>query len=63
MNENAIDELVSSKRAAQMLDLSERTIFNLIREGRLVALKLGYRTKRIRTSSIANYIAECSNER
>jgi len=48
----ADDKLVSIAEAATYLDVNERTIRNMLTDGRLKAYKLGRRIVRIRLSDI-----------
>jgi excisionase family DNA binding protein len=48
----ADDKLVSIAEAATYLDVNERTIRNMLTDGRLKAYKLGPRIVRIRLSDI-----------
>jgi excisionase family DNA binding protein len=50
-------ELVSTKKAAQLLSVTQKTILNMIHDGRLEATKLGNATSpwRIRKDSIMKY--------
>lgn len=57
-------ELLSTKQAAQLLNVTKQTIRHMIHDGRLEASKLGNATSpwRIRRDSVMKYIEENSND-
>jgi len=57
-------ELVSTREAARLLNVTQKTILNMIHDGRLEATKLGNTTSpwRIRKDLIMNYFKGRKND-
>jgi len=57
-------ELLSTKEAARLLSVTQKTILHMIHDGRLKATKLGNATSpwRIRTDSVMKYFKEQKND-
>lgn len=52
--------LVTVQKAAQLLSVSTRQIYNLVGQGRLRSFKLG-RARRISRESLDAYVASCAD--
>ena len=51
-----VEELLTVAQAARFLQVCEKTVRNLINEGKLTASKVGSRSWRIRKESIDEYL-------
>lgn len=57
-----MDEILSTEETAAVLDVSSRTVINLIAVGNLNAKRVGRRTWAILRSDVERYIASQSEE-
>ena len=53
--------LLSVEQAAAELHIARRRVFELIRDGQLVSVKIG-RSRRIRSADLAEYVAHSSGD-
>jgi len=53
--------LLSVEQAAAELHIARRRVFELIRDGQLVSVKIG-RSRRIRSAALAEYVAHLSGD-
>lgn len=49
-------------RVAKLLDVSKKRIYQMVREGKISAVKLGPRSMRITTESIDDFISRSTKE-
>ena len=57
---DANDRLLSPAQVADRLSLTDRTVYNWMRSGKLPSIKLGHKVVRIRQSSLDQLLAEGS---
>lgn len=57
MKEKTADKFISMQSAAEILGCTEQYVGILIREGNLMAIKLGIRAIRVSEQSLQNFIA------
>ena len=52
------DPLLTAAEVAAELRLDKRTVYGLLRSGKLPHINLGHRTKRIKRSALDQYLAD-----
>ncbi|SEM82109.1 DNA binding domain-containing protein, excisionase family [Syntrophus gentianae] len=57
MKEMVTDRFISVQAVADMLSCTEHHVYDLIRDGRLQAIKIGQRALRISWNSLQDFIA------
>ena len=57
-----VEELLTVAQAARFLQVCEKTVRNLINEGKLTASKVGSRSWRIRKEAIDEYLTSHTND-
>jgi excisionase family DNA binding protein len=53
---NIQKELLTVDETGEFLGLKRQTVYNLIKQGKLRAIKLGYKTLRIQRSDLIEYL-------
>lgn len=53
---NIEKELLTVDEIGEFLGLKRQTVYNLIKQGKLKAIKLGYKTVRVQKSDLIEYI-------
>jgi len=56
--EEFMDNLLSYKQAAKLLGVSERTVWGLVKEGKIHASKVSKRLVRITTEAVQEYLRQ-----
>lgn len=59
--ENKTPLLLSSRDAAKTLAVSERTLFSLVKEGRVKSVRVGQRCVRYDVRDLEAFIDQCKN--